>query len=303
MDKLAAMRTFVEIVDRGSLTAAGAALGRSLPTVVRTLAGLEDALGVVLLRRTTRRMALTDEGRLYLDRCRRLLADLAEAEELVRSDRAELRGPLRVTAPVLFGQRHLTRPALAFARAHPAVHLELRLLDRVVDLLEEGIDAAVRIGPLEDSSLISAPLGRMRRVVVASPDWLDAQGAPPGSPADLAGRPAVCFTGLAPGRLWRFAESGRAESVAISPVFTTNQALTAVDACVGGLGFGQFLAYQVAPAVRAGELVCVLEEFEPPPVPVHLLFSEARLASARLRAFVDHLKGEVAGSLDGLLGA
>ncbi len=289
MDKLGAMRTFVEIADRGSLTAAGEALGRSLPTVVRTLAALERELGVVLLRRTTRRMSLTEEGRVYLERCRRLLADLDEMETLVGSGRSEPRGTLRVTASVLFGQLHVAPAVRAFLARHPAVEVELLLLDRVVNLVEEGLDVAVRIGPLADSSLIAVPGGQVRRVVCASPDLLEARGEPR-HPDDLASLPCVRFGGIAPGHVWRFREGGRERAVQVSGALTTNQGAVALDACAAGLGFGLFLSYQVEPAVRAGRLRVVLREFEPPPLPVSLVYADARLVSSRLRAFLDWMK-------------
>ncbi len=151
MDVLAAMRAFVRIVEEGSLTAAAEALDRAPPTMVRTLAALEAHLGVRLLVRTTRQMALTEEGRVYLDRCRRILADVEEAEEAVAAGRSEPRGEIRATAPVLFGQRHVAPAVTEFVRAHPRVRVDLLLLDRVVQLVEEGLDVGVRIGALEDS--------------------------------------------------------------------------------------------------------------------------------------------------------
>src|SRR5512145_1043382 len=247
------MRVFVEIVDRGSLTAAARSLDRSLPAVVRTLATLERSLGTVLLRRTTRRMSLTEEGRAYLERCRRILADVEDAEDLVGPGRGEPRGPLRVTAPVLFGQMHVAPELVEFVRRHPAVRVELLLLDRVVDLVDEGIDAAVRIAHLADSSLIAVPVGRVRRVVCASPDLLRALGEP-ARPEDLADRPCVLFPGIAPGNAWHFQDGGRELSVQVRGGFTTNHATAAIEACAAGLGFGLFLSYQVEPHLRAKRL-------------------------------------------------
>jgi len=289
MDKLAAMRSFVEIVDRGSLTAAGQALDRSLPTMVRTLAALERSLGVVLLRRTTRRMALTEEGRVYLERCRCILADIEQAEELVGPGQGEPRGPLRVSAPVLFGQMHVVPALLEFLQRHPAVEIELLLLDRVVDLVDEGIDAAVRIARLSDSSMIAAPVGTVRRVVCASPSLLR-EGGEPARPEELADRPCVRFRGLGAGNQWHFDDAGRDVAVTVGGGFATNQATAAIEACSAGLGFGLFLSYQVEPALRAGQLKRVLRAFEPPPIPVSLVYAEARLLSPRLRAFLDFMK-------------
>lgn len=289
VDTLAAMRAFVEIADRGSLTAAARALDRSLPAMVRTLAALERSLGVVLLRRTTRRMSLTEEGRTYLERCRRILADVEEARELVGPGRGEPRGPLRVTAPVLFGQLHVAPAAVEFVRRHPAVQVELLLLDRVVDLVDEGIDAAVRIARLPDSSMIVIPVGQVRRVLCASPKLLRA-GGEPARPEELVDRPCVRFRGMAPGNAWHFEDAGRDVVVPVGGGFTTNHATAAVDACIAGLGFGLFLSYQVEAAVRGRKLRVVLRSFEPSPIPVSLVHAEARLASPRLRAFLDWMK-------------
>lgn len=302
MDKLAAMRAFVTIVDRGSLSAAAVALERSLPTMVRMLAALERSLGVVLLRRTTRRMSLTPEGRVYLERCRRILADVAETEDVVGAARAEPRGRLRVTAPVLFGQMHVAPAIAAFLARHPAVQIELMLVDRVLDLVDDGIDAAVRIARLADSSAIAIPVGTMRRVVCASPALLRRVGVPR-DPRGLAARPCVRFQGLAPNAVWHFEDAGRPLSVPVEGPLTTNQSAAAVTACVAGLGFGLFLSYQVAAEVRAGRLRVVLPRYEPPPLPVSLVYPEARLVFPRLRVFLDwmtrHLRGQKIGALPG----
>lgn len=295
MNKFAAMRAFVEIVDRGSLTAAGKALNKSLPTMVRTLADLERELGVVLLRRTTRRMSLTEEGRVYLERARAILADVAEAEELVRLGEGTPRGRLRVTAPVQFGRMHVTPTVTAFLRANASVQVELLLLDRVVDLVQEGLDVAVRIGPLGDSGLVATRVGRMRRVVCASPGWLREHGVPE-HPRDLADVSCVGFTGLGfaeMGAVWRFCEEDRDLTQRIRGRFSVNDVAAAIEVCAAGLGLGSFLEYQVAPAVRDGRLEVVLESYEASPLPVSLVYADARLMSPRLRAFLDVAKTQL----------
>ena len=289
MDKLAAMQAFVEIVDRGSLTRAGEALGKSLPTMVRTLQTLETSLGARLLARTTRTQSLTPEGRDFLERSRRILADVAEAEEAVVASQAAPRGPLRVSAPVLFGQQHVAPALIDFAVAHPQVEVELVLLDRVVDLVEEGIDVAIRLAPLADSSMIAVPVGSIGRVVVASPERLARDGAPT-SPSDLAERDCVVFAGTAPGGVWRFVEDERPSSVSVPCVFKTNQAAVALEACAAGLGYGQFLAYQAMPLLRAHRLETVLDAFAVDPVPVNLVYPGMRSVSARIRAFLDWMR-------------
>lgn len=289
MDKLAAMRTFVEIVDQGSLTRAAETLDRSLPTIVRTLAGLENVLGAALLRRTTRRMSLTEEGRVYLERCRRILADIEEAEALLGDVKGNLHGNLRVTAPVLFGQMHVAPAVVSFLRRHCAVYVELLLLDRVVDLVDEGIDVGVRIARLSDSSMVALPVGHVRRVVCASSEFL-AQAGYPEHPQELAKQPCVRFRGLTAGSSWSFQENGRSFSVPIQGAFMTNQAMAALEACIAGLGFGTFLSYQVKSALEAHQLQCVLETFEPPPIPVSLVYASSHRLSPRVRVFLDEMK-------------
>ncbi len=289
MDKLLAMRSFVAIVDHGSLTAAATALDRSLPTMVRTLAALEDSLGTRLLRRTTRRMSLTAEGQGYVERCRRILGDIEEAEASVTRGQIEPRGQIRMTAPVLFGQMHVAPALTEFLRRFDEVHVELVLLDRVVNLVEEGIDLAVRIAHLADSSMIAVAVGRVRRVVCASPALLRAEGLP-GHPRELSERPCVHFRGINPGDSWSFQDGGREIAVKTRGSFTCNQAAAAAQACAEGLGFGMFLSYQVEPLVRSGRLQLVLADFELPSLPVSLVYPEARLVSTRLRVLLDWLK-------------
>jgi DNA-binding transcriptional LysR family regulator len=292
MDKLAAMAAFVQIADRGSLTAAAAALDTSLSSVVRTLAALEAALGVRLLNRTTRRIALTADGREYLERCRRILADLEEAEQALGTTGQDPSGLLRVTAPVLFGQLHVAPTVRGFLARHRRMQVELVLLDRVVSLVEEGIDVAVRTGPLADSSMVAVPVGQLRRVMVASPALLQTAGVPE-HPRALEALPCVRFTALMPGATWHFVADGRALAVDVHGQFACNQATACVDACVAGLGFGMFLSYQVRQPLAAQQLTQVLTAFAPPPLPVSLIFPHARLLSARVRAFVDFAAGEL----------
>ena len=289
MDKLLAMRSFVAIVDQGSLTAAATALGRSLPTMVRTLAALEENLGTRLLRRTTRRMSLTAEGQGYVERCRRILGDIEEAEASVTRGQVEPRGGIRMTAPVLFGQMHVAPALTEFLRRFDEVQVELMLLDRVVNLVEEGIDLGVRIAHLTDSSMIAVPVGRVRRMVCASPALLRDQGLPV-HPRELSQRPCVRFRGINPGDSWSFQDAGREISVRTRGSFTCNQAAAAAQACAEGLGFGMFLSYQVEPLVRTGALQPVLAEFELPSLPVSLVYPQARLVSTRLRVLLEWLK-------------
>ncbi|HTV19817.1 MAG TPA: LysR family transcriptional regulator [Polyangiaceae bacterium] len=288
MDKLRAMQTFATIVDAGSLTAAARATQSSLPAVVRLLAALEAELGSRLLQRTTRRIALTDAGRRYLERCRQVLALVHEAEAELRAEQTQPRGQLRVTAPVLFGTRHVAPGITAFIQRYPEVSVDVVLLDRVVNLVEEGIDVGVRIGPLDDSSLIARPVASMRRLTVAAPSYLARHGTP-SHPKELAAHDCVRVTH---GRdsVWSYQAEGRPLRVSVHGRLGLNQTLAAVQACAAGLGIGSFAAYQVAPELASGALRLLLERFEPAPAPVHIVYSEARLVPARTRAFVDFMR-------------
>jgi DNA-binding transcriptional LysR family regulator len=286
MDKFKAINTFVRIVEAGSLTGAAARLDISLTAVVRSLAGLEQELGVRLLNRTTRRLALTDEGREYFERCRRLLSELDEAESALTDRRLTPSGRLAITAPVMFGRLHVAPVVTDFLAAYPEMRAELLLLDRVIDLLEEGIDLAIRIAPLPDSSLVAVPLGATGRVVCASPDYLARHGVPR-HPRDLAGHRVIRFTGLSEAHEWAFTRGGETQRVAIADVFAANQVDVALDACRKGLGCGRFLGYQVRDLEAGGQLVRVLPDWEPPKIEVSLVYPHSRLLSPRIRAFVD----------------
>jgi DNA-binding transcriptional LysR family regulator len=292
MDKLKAMATFVRIADAGTLTAAARALEASLPAVVRSLAALEKQLGVRLFNRTTRRVALTDEGRSYLDQCRPILAAVAESDRSLRSDVSAPAGHLRVTAPVLFGQLHVAPAVTRFLQRHRQMQVELVLLDRVVHLLDEGFDVGVRIGALEDSSLVARPVGMVRRLVVASPAFLRRHGTPK-HPRELQQLECVRMTGG--GVHWSFHEGGKVLSVPVHGSLRCNHVAAVVDACVAGLGCGVFMSYQVDALVQQGALKIVLEAFEPPPRPVNLVLLQARLLPARTRVFVDWMLRELRG--------
>ncbi len=292
MNKLAAMRTFVAIVDRGSLTAAAEELGRSQPAVVRTLAALESHLGTRLLQRTTRRMSLTPEGRNYLERCRHILADVAAAEGAVQQDGNEPSGELRITAPVQFGQLHIAPAIAGFLGTYTKVRVDLLLLDRNIDLVEEGIDLALRIGRLADSSMIATRVGEVRRVVCASPALLAQTGVPKDA-SSMSNLPCIRQQNISHGTAWQFRRGSRNTLIKIDGPFGCNQIGSAVAACAKGVGFGQFLSYQVQEHVRQGDLSIVLEDFEVEPLPVNLVHPSGRLVSVRLRALIDWLKSEL----------
>ena len=286
MDKFAAMKTFVRIVEAGSLTGAANSLDTSPPTVVRTLAALERKLGVSLLKRTTRRIHLTDEGTQYLERCRDILAATQEAEDFLVARRTEPVGKLSVTASVAFGRRYLTPIVYGFLQRYPKVSAEVLLVDRVVDLIDEGMDAAIRIAHLRDSSLVAIEVGRVRRVVCASEKYLRRHGVPH-LPNDIRTHRCVRHLGLSPRNEWHFQVGSRQQAIPINSVMTCNEIDGAVDACIEGLGLGMFLSYMVAPYRKAGQLKYVLETFETEPMPVQVVYPQTRLMSNKVRVFVD----------------
>lgn len=298
MDKLQAMHVFVKIADRGSLTAAALALGRSLPAVVRMLAGLEENLQVRLFNRTTRRIALTEEGRIYLERCRKILADIEETELVLSQDQVEPHGNITLTAPIRFGELHVAPSVVRFLKQYPKVKVNLLLLDRVVNLFDEGIDLAIRIAYLEDSSLIARSLGEIHQVVVASPGLLSKLGRTPEHPQELADLPCVHCSGRSQSPLWEFDERGKRIDVLINGAFVCNQIRTTVDACVAGLGIGLFFNYQVMPWVKSGALKIILDEFEPAPIPLSLVIPHTRLIAMRNRRLVDWLARDLKYVLD-----
>jgi DNA-binding transcriptional LysR family regulator len=286
MDKFAAMKTFVHIVEAGSLTNAANALDTSLPTVVRTLAALERELGVTLLKRTTRRIHLTDEGTQYLERCRDILAATQEAEDMLVARRTEPVGKLSVTAAVAFGRRYLTPIVYGFLQRYPKVSADVLLVDRVVDLIDEGMDAAIRIAHLRDSSIVAIEVGRVRRVVCASEKYLRQHGVPR-IPSDIRAHRCIRHLGLSPRNEWHFHVGNRQQATPIDSVLTCNEIDGAVDACIEGLGLGMFLSYMVAPYRKAGQLKYILESFETAPMPVQVVYPQTRLMSNRVRVFVD----------------
>jgi DNA-binding transcriptional LysR family regulator len=290
MDKLGAMGTFVRIVEKGSLTAAAAALETSLPSVVRTLAALERELGVRLLNRTTRRIHLTDEGAQYLERCRAILSAVQETEAAFTRARAEPQGRLTVTASVLFGRRYIGPIVNAFLRRHPSVTAELLFVDRIVNMVEEGIDVAARIGHLRDSSLIAVPVGKVRRVICASPEYLRRRGTPR-VPQDIRQHACIRHTGLSPRSDWHFRSGRQHVAVPLNVAVSCNDIDSSLEVCLSGHGLGLFLSYQIAPYRNEKRLRCVLEEYESDPEPVQIVYPQSRLVSGKVRMFVDECVG------------
>ncbi len=291
MDKLKAMQAVVSIADKGSLTAAAVALNSSPPAVVRTLAALEAYLGIRLFNRTTRCISLTEEGRHYIESCRQLLAAVKDAESALIADMIEPCGQLTITAPVLFGQMYIAPGVTRFVQKYDKVRVNLMLLDRVANLLEDNIDVAIRIGVLEDSSLVAQPVGSVRRMVVASPDYLSRHEVPK-HPRDLLKANCVRFSGGA-GLWWTFYEDGKEFNVPVTGNIEFNHVVPAADACLAGLGFGMFISYQVAHHIEQNDLQIVLESFESPPRPINIVYPHARLLPARTKVFIEWVKQDL----------
>jgi len=286
MDRLEAMSILVAAVEAGSLSAAARRLGTPLATVSRKVAELEAYLQTRLLNRSSRQLTLTDAGRSYVAACRRILEDVGDAERTASGEYSAPRGEFVITAPIVFGRLHVLPAVIAFLRAYSDVDIRLALTDRVVNLLEEHVDLAIRIGELPDSSLVVTRVGSIRRVLCASPAYLAERGVPE-DPADLTHYACVTFEGLTAADRWKF-HIGKSEvSVPIRSRLVVNTATAAIDAAAAGLGITQVLSYQVASAVRAGALTVVLTDFEPVPWPVSLLYLGGRLLPLKLRAFLD----------------
>jgi DNA-binding transcriptional LysR family regulator len=286
MDRFDAMQAFVTVADLKGFAPAARKLGLSASAVTRMVAALEEHVGARLLQRTTRSVMLTDIGARFLERARRILADIEEAEGSAQAERTQPTGRLVISAPLGFGRRHVSPLLSTYFKRYPAVSAELRLSDRMINLVEEGVDAAVRIGHLADSSLVARAVGDMRRMVVASPDYL-AQHGEPATPAQLATHQTVHFGALSVAPDWRFVEAGREVRVTCSPRFTSNSADAAIWQAEQGIGLTRVLAYQAAEAIAAGRLKVVLAAFEPPPLPIHIIYPTSRLLSAKVRTFVD----------------
>lgn len=280
------MQVFVAVADAGSLAGAGKALGLSAPVVTRVIAALEERLGVRLLNRTTRSLNLTEAGARFLESTRHVLTALDEAERSAAGATAIPSGHLRVTAPLTFGRMHLMPVLAGFLRSQPRVTATLVTLDRIANLIEEGFDIAIRIAQLPESTLIARRIGEVRRVLVASPAYLERCGVPH-EPTDLRAHEVIAVPSLLPGGEWRFWVDGKPQLVRLTASLAVNDALAAIMAAERGEGLTAALSYMVAPQLRAGTLVTVLDPFMPPPVPVQLVYPQSRLVAAKVRAFVD----------------
>jgi DNA-binding transcriptional LysR family regulator len=294
VDRIEDIEVFAEVAGQGSFVAAARRLNRSPTAITRAVADLESRLGVRLINRTTRAVSLTDAGERFLAGARRVLADLAEIEQAAAGLGAAPRGELSVTAPILFGRLHVLPIVTEFLEKFPDVTVRMLLLDRPVDLVEEGIDAAVRIGALADSSAIATGLGYLHRVAVAAPDYLARRGVP-GSPDDLAGHDVIMFGGVG-GQQWQFA--GRA--VRVVPRLTVTTAEAAIDAVISGIGITRVYSYQAVDALVRGAVARILGAHETEEIPVHLLYPGGAHRPPKLRAFIDYAAPRLRTRLDAI---
>jgi DNA-binding transcriptional LysR family regulator len=286
MDRLEAMSILLAVVDAGSLSGAARRLGTPLPTVSRKLAELEAHLRTRLLHRTTRALSLTEAGAAYVEACRRILDEVGEAERIAAGEYATPMGDLAVTAPVVFGRLHLVPVVAEFLAQYPKIGIKLLLTDRVVHLMEEQIDVALRIGELPDSTWMASGVGMVRMVVCGSPAYLAKHGLP-ASPQDLASHDCIGFDVLESRRAWVFGSGKAALSVPVVSRLAVNTAEAAIDAAILGVGLVRVLSYQVAEAVANGSLAVVLQDYESAPLPVSLVHKGQAPLPLKLRAFLD----------------
>ncbi|MGF1630157.1 MAG: LysR family transcriptional regulator [Kiloniellaceae bacterium] len=300
MDRFRELTTFLSVAEEGAFNGAARRLGLSPPAVTRLVTGLEERLGVQLFTRTTRRVALTEAGARLREDAQRILAELEEAETTAAGARAEPRGHLRLTAPLLFGQRYMAPILRSFLDAHPAMTASALFVDRNVNLLEEGLDLALRIGALPDSTLAARRVGAVRHIVVAAPDYLARHGRPE-APADLMLHRLIYAATVTDRPAWTFSRGGRQETLRLAPALTLNTLEAAIAAAEEGWGISRALSYQVADALAAGRLVELLSEAEDREVPIHLLHAEGRRAAAKIRSFIDFAVEHLSGEADRLL--
>ncbi|WP_394822085.1 LysR family transcriptional regulator [Pendulispora albinea] len=282
------MRVFIAVADEEGFAPAARRLSMSAPAVTRAISALEGRLGTRLLRRTTRVVRLTEAGRRYLTDCRRILGEIEEAEAAAAGEDAEPRGTLQVTASVNFGRMFIAPIVLEFLARHPHVSVRTLMVDHVVNLVDEGMDVGVRIAHLPDSELRGIPVGTVRRVVCASPAYLAAHGKPE-KPSDLTHHETISFSSVNPNRHWSFtsANGGKPQTATPEPRLFVNSADVAIAAATAGHGLTRVLSYMIQPELRAGQLAIVLEDFEPPEIPIHVVYPDARRAASRVRAFVE----------------
>lgn len=295
MDRLDEFRVLIAIVETGSLVAAGRRLGKSPPTMTRRLTELEQRIGVCLVERSSRTCRPTSAGVQLADQGRRVLESYEEAIAHASGEMTTPRGQIRMTAPITFGRNHVVPLVTDFIDKHPEIAIELTLIDRLVDLVEEELDLAVRVGFLSDSSLITRTVGELRRVFVASPSYLNAMGTP-ARPEDLPNHKVIHHTSRGANSPWMFRnDDGRSLRMSLKAGFTVNDPDAAIVTALNGGGIVSALSHQVDADLQTGRLVCVLEDFEPAALPVNLVWPRSRRALRRMRLLIDYLAQELSG--------
>jgi DNA-binding transcriptional LysR family regulator len=287
VDRLESMSILVAAAETGSLSAAARRLGIPLTNVSRKVSELEAYLKTGLVNRSSRRLTLTDAGRSYVADCKRILELVGEAERTATGEYGVPKGDLIITAPIVFGRLHVLPVITDFLKAYPAIDVRLVFADRIVNLFEEQIDIAVRIGNLPDSSLIAARIGTIRHVVCGSPDYFSARGMPE-TPDELGSHDCITFEGLISPSVWTFTFGKAAKSVPVHSRLIVNTAEAAIIAAISGIGITRVLSYQVAREVRAKRLVLALKDYEPGQWPVSLVYTAQRLLPSKMRVFLDY---------------
>ena len=298
MDRFDAMATLIAAVDGGSLSAASRQLGMPLTTVSRKVSELEAHLRTRLVVRTSRKLLLTEAGQAYVAASRRILEEIDEAKRVASGEYRTPQGHLTITAPIMFGRLHVEPVVLAFLQAYPEIDARLILADHVVSLIDDHVDVAVRVGRLPDSAMVAMRLGEIRWVTCVSPDYLAARDTPE-TLAALSSHDCVMFEGLYSNTAWSFGQGKQAVTIPVRPRLAVNTADAAIAAAVAGTGITRVLSYQVADAVAAGTLLLLLQDFEPEPLPVHLVYPAQPLLPLKLRAFLDFAAPPLKESLPG----
>lgn len=286
MDRLQLMTVFVAVAEAESFNGGARRLAMSPPAVTRAIAALEARLGVRLLDRTTRHVRVTELGQRYLDDARRIIAEVDDAEDALAGSNGTPQGQLTVTAPVLFGKMFITPLLVEYLQRYPGMAVSALFLDRVVNLIEEGVDVGIRVGELPDSSLQALRVGEVRRVLCAAPAYLAAQGVPV-HPQQLLQHCIIAATGVTPSVEWKFWQGNQVTPVRLQPRLTVTTNDAAIAAAVAGFGITRLMSYQVAEQVASGQLQIILPDFEAAAIPIHVLHREGRHKSARVRSFVD----------------
>lgn len=295
MDRLHLMTVFVAVVENEGFASAARKLRLSAPAVSRAISELETRLGVKLLHRTTRHLQITDAGQRYYKDAKQIVALSEEADDAVRGRNATPRGMVRITASVLFGRLYIMDGIISYLKNFPEMEVDALFVDRVVNMLEEGVDVAIRIGELQDSSYKAIKVGTIRRVLCASSTYLKAHGYPK-NPEDLADHRIILARGLNPNNELKFIDNGKAMNVRVNPFLAVSDNFSAEKAVLADMGISRFLSYQVANSLESGALKIILSDYEHPPVPVHVVHREGRYSSARTKSLIDwmveHLRSQ-----------